>query len=123
MIVRSDEVESFFGYWPEFADAKVSLFAFESSGTIRLDISYIDAELNKAAIVSLQFTGVRNVALTELMSENVIDRLAISMGTPMQVALEACFGLGGSFSCMGVEVLKVTPNNSCMDSPVNPTAQ
>ena len=122
MISRSDAVESIFGYWPEFADAEVSLFSYESTGTIRLELSYIDAQLDKAAIVSLRFTGVSGVELTELMSRNVLDRLSVSMGTPIRVELEACYGLSGSFSCTGAEVAGVAPNNSFKPKPLRGSA-
>jgi hypothetical protein len=122
MISRSDTVESIFGYWPEFADAKILLLAYESSGTIRLDLSYIDAQLCKAALVSLHFTGVKDVALTELLTENVLDRLGISAGMPIRVELEACYGLSGSFTCTGAEVTGVVPNNSFKPKPLRGSA-
>ena len=107
MILRSDAVESIFGYWPEFADAKVLRLAYESNGTICLDISYIDAKQGKGAVIGLRFTEAKDVALTDLLSENVLDRLHISEGAFMRVELEACYGLSGSFSCMGAEVTGV----------------
>jgi hypothetical protein len=122
MISRSDTVEAIFGYWPEFADAEVSLFAYESTGTILLDLSYIDAQLEKAAIVRLRFTGVSHVELTELMSHNILDRLSVSTGAPIRVELDACYGLSGSFACTGAEVAGVAPNNSFKPKPLRGSA-
>jgi hypothetical protein len=122
MISRSDIVKSVFGYWPEFADARVLLLAYESNGTIRLDLSYIDAQLGKAAVVSLLFTGAADVELTQLLSENVLDRLSISADTPMRVDLEACYGLCGNFTCTTAEVIAVAPNNSFKPNPLRGSA-
>jgi len=122
MISQSENVISIFGYWPQFADAKVALIAYEPPGTIRLDLSYIDAEMQKAAVVRLRFTGVRELALSELLSENVLDSLTISDETPMRVELEPCYGLGGSFTCTGAEVTGVAPNNSFKPTPLRGAA-
>jgi Immunity protein 50 len=112
MISQSESVKSIFGYWPEFADAKVVLVAYEQPDVIRLHLSYIDVQLEKAAVVSLQFSGVKDLELTGLSSENVLDSLSISADMPMRVELEACYGLSGSFTCTGAEVSGVAPNNS-----------
>jgi hypothetical protein len=122
MISQSEAVISIFGYWPEFADAKIVLLAFEVSGSIRLDLSYIDAGKQKAAVVSLRFTGVRELDLSKLLSENVLDELTISEGCPMRVELDPCYGLGGSFTCTGIEVTRVALNNSFKPSGLRPSA-
>jgi hypothetical protein len=122
MISKAETVASIFGYWPQFADAKIVLIAYESPGTIRLDLSYIDAEMQKSAVVGLRFTGVRELALSEILSENVLDSLTISNGTPMRVELDPCYGLGGSFTCTGAEVTGVAPNNSFKPTPLRGAA-
>ena len=112
MIAESHQVESYFGYWPEFADGKIERFAFLRSGSIELSISYIDGEKQVGATVSLKFSGVSEVDLSELRSENVLDALRISAGVPVQVSIEACYGLYGSFCCESVEVVALLPNHS-----------
>ena len=94
------------------------LLAYESNGTIRLDLSYIDAQQGKAAVISLRFTGAKDVALTEILSENVLDQLHISADMPVHVELEACYGLSGSFTCTGVEVTAVSPKNAFESEPL-----
>lgn len=112
MINHAEKVESYFGYWPLFCDAKITNFSFAQPGTITLVIAYIDAEKHRGAEVSLKFSGVTEVELSELLTENVIDALRIPEELPAQVTLEACYGLEGTFSCAAIEVLSVKPNSS-----------
>jgi len=88
------------------------LRTFAQPGTITLVIDYIDAEKHRGAEVSLKFSGVTEIELSELRSENVIDALRIPEVFPAQVTLEACYGLEGSFRCAAVEVSSVMPNPS-----------
>jgi hypothetical protein len=112
MISHAEKVESYFGYWPLFCDGKITSLAFAQPGTILLVIDYIDAEKPRRAEVSLKFSGVTEVDLSELRSENVIDALRIPEELPAQITLESCYGLVGSFSCTAVEVSTVMPNPS-----------
>lgn len=104
MIEHADKVESYFGYWPLFCDGKIKSIAFVQPGTITLVIFYIDADKQKGAEVTLTFSGVTDLELSELNSENVIDALHISEELPIQVMLEACYGLAGRFKCAAAEV-------------------
>ena len=110
MISQSHLVESHFGYWPDFADAKIVEFSWAKSGSLCLALHYIDAEQPKNATVWLQFSGVSELDLSELRSENVLDSLRLTCGEPMLVELEPCYGLGGSFRCSAVKVTKVASN-------------
>jgi hypothetical protein len=109
MIAHAEKVESHFGYWPLFCDGKINSLAYIQPGAITLVISYADAEKQKAAEVTLTFSGVTDVELSDLKSENVIDALRIPEALPDQVTLEACYGLAGSFKCAAVEVSCVLP--------------
>ena len=109
MIARAEEVESYFGYWPLFCDGKIKSLTYIQPGTITLAISYVDAEKQKGAEVTLMFSGVTDVELSELRSENVIDALRIPENFPALVTLEACYGFAGSFKCVAVEVSGVLP--------------
>ncbi|MFB9037412.1 Imm50 family immunity protein [Xanthomonas arboricola] len=122
MISQSDNVREIFGYWPDFADAKIVLFAYETPATVRLELSYIDAELQRAAIVGLRFTGVHELTLSELLSENVLDSLTVSDEMPMRVELAACYGVSGDFICTGAEVTGVAPNHSFKPKPLRGSA-
>lgn len=110
MISHAELVESFFGYWPEFSDGRIDLFSFERAGVISLKIFYGDLSIRRAAIVSLRFAGVTDIDLSELYSENVVDTLSVSPGSPATVTIEACYGLCGTFKCTSVEVTGVMPN-------------
>ncbi|MGY0613425.1 MULTISPECIES: Imm50 family immunity protein [unclassified Luteimonas] len=122
MISKSDSVTSIFGYWPEFADARLTSFNYSAEGTVTLDLFYIDASAGKGAVVGLSFTGVRDIELSDLASENVLDRLAIAQGSPLLVTLEPCIGLGGSFTCTAATVTGVVPNNSFKPKPLRGSA-
>ncbi|SEM12936.1 Immunity protein 50 [Pseudoxanthomonas sp. GM95] len=106
-------VESIFGYWPEFADGRILALSWQHADQLLLTIDYIDAEQRKRARISLLFSGISNLNLTGLMSENVLDSLEISGEGPVTVHLEACVGLCGSFNCARVEVIEVTQNSVC----------
>ena len=112
MISHAELVESIFGYWPEFSDGRIEFFSFEQSGIICLKISYIDSNIQKAAVVSLRFAGVTDIDLSELLAENIVDVLGVSSESPAIVTIEACYGLCGTFKCTSAEVTGVVPNPS-----------
>lgn len=112
MISQRELVESVFGHWPEFADADIELFTWARGQSIELEPMYGEQALDKSAAVCIRFTGVRDIDLTEFRSPNVLDCLRITPGEPIEVELEAYYGLGGTFKCSGIEVIKVVPNNS-----------
>ncbi len=122
MISHSELVEELFGYWPEFADAKVVELSWRQSSALHLALHYIDAEQSKGATVGLLFQGVTDLQLSELGTENVLDLLAIVPGQPIVVELVPCFGLGGTFKCSSVEVTGVAPNNSSKPTPLRGAA-
>ncbi|MGY1522076.1 Imm50 family immunity protein [Luteimonas sp. A482] len=122
MITGSETVTSVFGYWPEFADARVLSFGFSAEGAVSLVLSYIDASASNGAEVSLSFSGVRELELGTLASENVLDCLTVTPGDPMMVTLEPCIGLGGSFTCTAATVTGVSPNNSSKPTPLRGAA-
>ena len=57
----------------------------------------------------LQFSGVSELELSELMSVNVLDALHIAEGDPVQVTLESAYGLTGAFRCQEVSVIALLP--------------
>nr|WP_295074813.1 Imm50 family immunity protein [uncultured Roseateles sp.] len=117
MIGNADQLVSYFGYWPEFCDAKIVLISFEPQSSIVMRIAYIDVDRGCAATIELKFSGVSEIALTDLLSENVIDSLRLSQGSPVRVILDACYGLQGSFTCQAVEVSSLQPDHSYSPSP------
>jgi hypothetical protein len=110
MITGADSVTSIFGYWPEFADARLLSFGYTADGMLTFDLFYIDASADKGAVVSLAFSGAKDIELSDLASDNVLDCLTISAGVPVTVTLESCIGLGGRFMCMAATVTGVVPN-------------
>jgi hypothetical protein len=79
MICGGDLVEAYFGYWPDFADGRVERFMFTLPASVFMTVYYIDSDLNKAARVELAFSGVKEIGLSEIASDNVIDRLALHL--------------------------------------------
>ena len=104
MIAQAEQVECYFGYWPDFSDGNITRFSCEDGATISLTIDYIDSDQNKAAQVEIKFTGISNMELTDFKSQNIIDVLCISHGQQIKVELEASYGLNGHFHCCAVEV-------------------
>ena len=122
MIENSECVASYFGYWPDFADAKIARFCLSDRGEILFDLFYVDAEQSKAATIALQFNGVADVELTDLMAHNVLDQLSIEGGSPLVVGIAACYGLSGSFKCASAQVTELRPNNSFKPKPLRGSA-
>ena len=112
MINEAQKVERYFGYWPQFCDGRIERFTYEQAGgrrVIELSIDYIDSDKALAATVVLQFSGVSELELSELMSVNVLDALHIAEGDPVQVTLESAYGLTGAFRCKEVSVIAIRP--------------
>ncbi len=107
MIQCAEIVESYFGYWPQFCDAKITFMLYEAHSSLILGLSYIDSDQRKVADIRLKFSGVSDVELTDFCSENVLDALRISPESPTTVRLEACYGLNGQFICIEVEVMSL----------------
>jgi hypothetical protein len=122
MIENSELVTSYFGYWPEFADAKVARLCLSDRGEILLDLIYIDAEQGKAATIALQFNGIADVELTDFMTHNLLDQLSIEGDSPLVVGIAACYGLSGSFKCASAQVTELRPNNSFKPKPLRGSA-
>ena len=108
MIENAEKVLSYFGYWPEFCDAKIESFSYNKAGIIELSIFYIDLSLVKSAYVNIRFIGVSEVALYKLLSENVIDEMSIEGEGPFTVNIESCYGLEGGFKSKSIEVVNFT---------------
>lgn len=105
MVANAESVTSHFGYWPEFSDGTVLRFLFEAPGTISLSLRYGDATTGRSGEVDLRFERVTRAELDELREQNVLDALVLSDGPPMEVRLEAAYGLHGSFVCESVSVV------------------
>ena len=104
MITNTEAVEAYFGYWPEFADAPITRFSFAEGGQFSLTLNYIDADQGLAAEITLQFNGVSDVELTNLLTHNVVDRLSPGVAPPFRLEIEACAGLDGSFAYTSAQV-------------------
>lgn len=104
MIANAESVTNIFGYWPEFADGIIKRFSYDRSGVLSMEINYIDSDQKKQALVGLRFLGITNLNLSDLLVENVIDKISIDENSQINVDIEACCGLGGSFHCSSVEV-------------------
>lgn len=102
-------VETFFGYWPKFCDAKLSKFSFDAElRLIKISLHYDDNDSQLTGEVTMAFRGCSFVELSELRIENVIDVLSIEpLGDGFNVCIEGCFGINGVVKCQFIEVEKV----------------
>ena len=113
MIIGAHLVTSHFGYWPPFADGRITALSYDRAARVLLlSVAYMDADKRKAAEVAFRFEGVSNVELSDLRSENIVDELTITDESPRRVTLEACYGLFGAFNCESAEVVSLLPNNA-----------
>jgi len=108
-----DEVVSFFGYWPEFCDAKIRAFIFdrtkEHACSIKVRIYYIDSNQNKSAELEIEFGDVSELNINNIFTDNVLDNLIINsnkslLNNQYEVLFIACAGLSGKFMCENIQV-------------------
>lgn len=109
-IIDEKKVIEIFGYWPKFCDAKFCelLFDFEVKA-IAFTINYIDSDENINASIKLKFSEVSEVAVLNILSENVLDEILIIPNADLQyeISLIGCYGMHGTFFCKGIEVVSV----------------
>jgi len=104
MIKNKESVISYFGYWPEFCDAKIKELNFNSEGTLLISVNYIDSEINKEALINIKFIGITELKMYELRDDNNIDFIEIDDNDEIVVNIEAASGLSGSLKCKEVIV-------------------
>jgi len=97
-----EEIIAHFGYWPVFSDASVLSFKSNSDKVI-LFVKYIDSNKSLQAKIKLSFSGVSDNKLGGFVPNSVIDSLKILTSSKHWVAIEPCFGIGGSFKCTSIE--------------------
>ena len=108
MIINQESVVEMFGYWPKFCDARFTNFSYSASSDIRVNIFYIDADQAKEANIEIVFSGVKEVQLNDLLTENYIDEITISQDLTHEVNIDSCSGLNGTFKCARIEVVNVS---------------
>lgn len=108
MIEGRELVTRRFGYWPEFADARVRFLRLHDSGCIEIGVHYIDADQAIKANIDLRFTGASEIQLMDFRSQNVLDALRITPGNPHRVDIESCCGVYGDFTCTRISVINIS---------------
>ncbi len=111
IVIHAEKVTRLFGYWPQFCDTRViSLSISRLINKIHLlttTLSYIDAQKNIAADIELTFVGVSDLNIGNFMDDNILDELSVVfpvIGESLEVNIEACYGLSGTFKCEQIEV-------------------
>lgn len=112
-IFGSEKVIDFLGYWPKFCDAKLNAFCFNNDDnecSVRVKIFYIDSDSMKSVLVEIIFGDVSDLALNDVLSENVLDELVIdsrnvAASSKYKITLDSCYGVHGNFSCRTVKVV------------------
>ena len=100
-------VETYFGYWPEFSDAKINCLKIHfQTQILTLSLHYIDSDKNKEADIIFAFYGVNKIELNELLEQNILDQLLIENTTDgnFLISIKACYGVVGSLNCNKIEV-------------------
>jgi hypothetical protein len=125
-VLHAERLLEAFGYWHSFHDAEVHravldrgsvgerpsitllVNVYDSSGALD-ERGYYDVRVN--VMVTLRFTDVDDMELSDLGVQNVIDELRLEPQAAGRIAVELgpCFGLNGVFSCGAIEVLAVAP--------------
>jgi hypothetical protein len=125
-VIHANRLLDAFGYWHSFHDAEVHravldrgggddrpsvtllINVYDSSGALD-ERGYYDVRVN--VMVSLRFTDVEDLELSDLGTQNVINELRLEAQSSGRIAVELgpCFGLNGVFTCRAVEVLDVVP--------------
>ena len=125
-VLHAERLIEAFGYWHSFHDAEIHravldrgapgerpsvtllVNVYDSSGAVD-ERGYYDVRVN--VMVTLRFTDVADLELSDLGVQNVINELRLEAqdGGRIAVELGPCYGLNGVFTCGTVEVLEVTP--------------
>ncbi len=134
-IENNKAVLDVFGYWPSFHDGEIHKLVLDrtkrtDSGDfipcIELIIhgwemtSEVDEKgyykLHKHHLIHFLFEDVYDVELNDFNLQNVISELEFEVlpkndkgETPLNVILDPCYGLNGSFKTLRAKVLSVTP--------------
>ena len=107
MIFGKEDIVNYFGYWPEFCDARILELGLKFSvKEITLLLEYIDNDKGLTAKVTFTFTQVYDFFLSELTDGAVLDLLEfreIDSGGFI-VLLQGAYGIVGKLSCHKVSV-------------------
>lgn len=111
---NGQRVIDYFGYWPEFCDAKIVKFKYSKTSidisSIILHICYIDSDQNKKALIGIRFDDVTELNINNVFNENVLDELIIlkDKNIPHRYSIEiiGCYGINGKFICKDIDVEK-----------------
>ena len=106
--LNEDKVVKKFGYWPQFCDAKLLKLNFDFiSMDVEMIIHYIDSDKDIQSNIKLYFSQVTDYGLRDIMEDNVLDELSIKQidTGSIEVNLNSCYGLNGTFLCKSAEVL------------------
>jgi hypothetical protein len=109
-----------FGAWPSFHDAEIcrarldrngpwiefEIFVFSTTRTT--DERGFYKRINET-LVTLRFDEIEDLVLEGFNHQNVLASLTIERTQKINVVLDPIFGLGGKFSCTGVEVVRAAP--------------
>ena len=110
MIIQNRHlVEDYFGYWPEFCDAKVINLRFNAEKKfIEISLRYFDVDRNLGAEITIGFLQCLNLNFSSFCMENVVDNLTISIfSESFHVVIDSSFGLSGDLHCQEVEVVSI----------------
>ncbi len=125
-IGNAELVTSIFGQWPTFHDAEVLRFSLNRKGASGAEIvaavhvfemtSAVDQQgyyvLKDHTLVTMRFSGVSELKLSDFNEQNVLFELHISheeSGSLFHVNFENSYDLDANFHCKKVEVISAEP--------------
>lgn len=121
-LLGSELVEEKLGSWPTFHDAEILTMVLDRSGPTLLVRILIGVPIRPPETwtfeVNLRFNDIDSLELSEFNHQNVISYLALSSITEerpstlateerVKVEIDSVWGLRGSFTCSGGEVMSI----------------
>lgn len=132
-IVNSEVLEHIFGKWPSFHDAEVIEVRLDRGKlsadgtdppTLQIDVHLFDMTTEVSpggtyvhrnhTLTTLLFKGIERFHMDEFNQQNVLFDLEMELARDSEshrwtVALQPSYGLGASFACQEIEVLRAVP--------------
>jgi hypothetical protein len=114
-IPGANEVIAWFGYWPSFHDAEVTLIELARSDPSRVDVHAFESteEINAKgqyvsrnhAVVSFLVGGIQELTLTGFNHQNVLSGLRLArVEEGYQLTLEGCYGIDGVITAESLRI-------------------
>lgn len=91
------DVVNFFGYWPQFCDARIDGFLYDfDNNKLELVLFYSDNDTGKSAKVTFSLEGISDIKIENMLTANLVDSVVVNMVESFYIIdIESCYGLYG----------------------------